>query len=95
MVQSSQDGGTATVSLKKKSPMRLPRYPYLISIPELAICLAGKPHVTKTKLNLNFFPLRLQIPQFTGYYIFQKPVICTNLITCSAKLSLHASERGQ
>jgi len=73
--------------------MRLPRYPSL-SISELAISPAGKAHATKMKLNLNFFPLGLQIPQI-NYCIFENPVICTNLITCSAKLSLHAAERGQ
>jgi len=88
MVQGSQGG---TVPLKKKSLRRLHRYPSLISIPELAICPAVKAHVTK---NLNFFPLRLQIPQIS-YCIFKKTVICTNLSTCSAKLSLHAAERGQ
>jgi len=41
-----------------------------------------------------FFPLALPIPQIS-YCIFKKPVICINLITCSAKLSLHAAERGQ
>jgi len=66
----------------------------LISILELAICLVGKTHVTNMKLNLNFFPLGLQIPQISDC-IFKKPVICTNLITCSAKLSLPAAERGQ
>jgi len=30
---------------------------------ELAISLVDKAHVTKMKLNLNFFPLGLQIPQ--------------------------------
>jgi len=84
----------ATVSLKKRGPRRLPRYPSLISIPELAICLVGKAHVTKMKLDLNFFPLGLQIPQISRC-IFRKPVICRNLITCSAKLSLHAAECGQ
>jgi len=83
-----------TVSLKKRDPRRLPPYPSLISIPELAICLVGKAHVTKMKLSLNFFPLGLQIPQIS-YCIFKNPVICTNLITCSAKISLHAAERGQ
>jgi len=29
------------------------------------------------------------------FCIFEKPVIYTNLITCSAKLSLHAAEPGQ
>jgi len=33
-------------------------------------------------LNLNFFPLRLQIPQIR-YCIFKRLVICTNLITCT------------
>jgi len=51
-------------------------------------------YVLKLKQNLNFFPLGLQIPQ-ASYCIFWKPVICTNLTTCSAKLSLHAAERGQ
>jgi len=41
-----------------------------------------------------FFPLGLQIQQ-RSYCIFKKPVICTNLITCSAKLSLPAADRGQ
>jgi len=72
----------------------MPRYPSLISIPELAISLVGKAHVIKMNLNLNFFPLGLQIPQIS-YCIFEKPVIYSNLITCSAKLSLHAAERGQ
>jgi len=49
MVQSSQEGDT--VSLKKRAPRRLPRYPSLISIPELAISLVGKAHMTKMKLN--------------------------------------------
>ena len=82
--------GGGTVSLKKRDPRRLPRYPSLISIPELAISLVGKAHVTKMKLNLNCFPLGLQIPQIS-YCIFAKPVIYTNLITCSAKISLHAA----
>jgi len=72
----------------------MPRYPSLISIPEFAISLVGKAHVIKMNLNLNFFPLGLQIPQIS-YCIFEKPVIYSNLITCSAKLSLHAAERGQ
>ena len=72
----------------------MPRYPSLISIPELAISLVGKAHVIKMNLNLNFFPLGLQIPQIS-YCIFEKPVIYSNLLTCSAKLSLHAAERGQ
>jgi len=83
-----------TVSLKKRSPRQLSRYPSLISISELAVSLAGKAHVTTMKLNLNFFPVGLEIPQIT-YCIFENPVICTNLITCSGKLSLHAAERGQ
>jgi len=41
----------------------MPRYPSLISIPVLAICLVGKEHATKMKLNLSFFPLGLQIPE--------------------------------
>jgi len=83
-----------TVSLKKRGPRRLSPYPSLISILEFAICLVGKAHVTKLELSLNFFPLGFQIPQIS-YCIFKKPVICTNLITCSAKLSLHAAECGQ
>jgi len=43
-----------TVSLKKRGPRRLPRYPSLKSMTELAICLIGKAHVTKVKLNFNF-----------------------------------------
>ena len=66
----------------------------LISISELAISHVGKARVTKMKLNLNFFPSGLQIPQIS-YCIFKKTVICTNLITCSAMLSLQAVERGQ
>jgi len=79
---------------KNEGPEATASLTFLISIPELAISLVGKAHVTKIKLNLNFFPLGLQIPQMS-YCIFEKPVICTNLITCSAKLSLHAAERGQ
>jgi len=90
-MQSSQGG---KVSLKKRSLRRLPRYPSLISISELAISLVGKSHMIKMNLILNFFPLGLQIPQIS-YCIFEKPVIYTNLITCSAKLSLHEAERGQ
>ena len=62
---------------EKEGPRRLPRYPSLSSILELAICLVGKAHVTKMKLNLYFFTLGLQIPQ-PSYCIFKKPVICTN-----------------
>jgi len=40
------------------------------------------------------FPLGPQISQIS-YCIIKKPVICTNLITCSAKLSLRAAEHGQ
>jgi len=69
---SEKDGPEATASSSS-----------LISILELAICLVGKAHVTKMKLNFNFFPLGLQIPQIS-YCIFRKSVICTNLITCSA-----------
>jgi len=86
--------GVARHLLKRGSPRRMPRYPSLLSIPELAISLVGKAHVIKMNLKLNFFPLGLQIPQ-TSYCIFEKPVIYTNLIACSAKLSLHAAERGQ
>jgi len=46
------------------------------------------------KQNLNFFPLGLEIPQ-VSYFIFKKPMICTNWITCNSKLSLHATERCQ
>ena len=60
MVQSSQGGHGIS---EKDVPRRLPPYPSLISILELAICLVGKAHVTKMKLNLNFFPLGLQILQ--------------------------------
>jgi len=81
------------VSLKKKGPRRLP-HPSLIPILELAIRLVGKAHVTKMKLTLNFFPLGFQILQ-RSYCIFKKPLTCTNLITCSAKLSFPATERGQ
>jgi len=91
MVQSSKRGDGIS---EKDGPRRLPPYLSLISILELAICLVGKAHVTKMKLNLNFFPLELQSPQIR-YYIFKKPVICTNLVTCSAKLSLPAAERSQ
>ena len=54
-----------------------------LSFPELAISLVGKAHVTKMKLNLNLFPLGLQIPQIS-YCIFKKPVICTtfNYVQC-------------
>ena len=71
----------------------MPRYPSLLSIPELAISLVGQAHVIKLNLNLNFFPW-LQIPQISCCS-FEKPVIYTNLITCSDKLFLHAAERGQ
>jgi len=83
-----------TVFLKKRDRRWLPRYPSLISIPELAISLVGKAHVIKMKLNLNFFSLGLPIPQIS-YCIFEKPVIHTNLIICSVKLSLHAAVCGQ
>jgi len=43
------------------------------------------------KLDFNFFPLGLQIPQ-RSHCIFKKRVICRNLISCSAKLSLHAAK---
>ena len=46
------------------------------------------------KLDLKSFPLGLQIPQ-TRYCIFYEPVNCTNLITCSAKLSLNAAKSGK
>jgi len=67
MAQSFQEGGT--VSLKKKGPRRLPRYPSQISIPKLAICLVVKAYVTKMKLNLIFFLLGLKILH-TSYCIF-------------------------
>jgi len=54
MVQSSQ---AVTVSLKKRGQRRLPRYLSLLSILELAICLVGKAHVNKVKLNLDFTPI--------------------------------------
>ena len=79
---------------EKEVPRRLPRYPFLISIPELGISLIGKAHVIKMNLNLNIFSLGLQIPQIS-YCIFEKLVTCTNSITCSAKLSLHAAECGR
>jgi len=76
---------------RKKGPRRMPRCPSLISTPELGICLVGKVHVTKMKLILNLFPLLgVQILQ-TSYCTFNKSVICIKLITCSAKLSLHAA----
>jgi len=53
----------------KEGPGRLSRYLSLKSIPGLGICFAGKVHVTKMKLALNFFPLVLQIPQIS-YCIF-------------------------
>jgi len=84
----------STIFLKKRVPRRLPRYPSRISVLELAIGLVSKAHVTKMKLNLIFFPLEHKIPQ-TSYCIFWKSMICTNLITRSAKISLHAAERGQ
>jgi len=59
VVQNAQEGGTVT--LKKKSPRRLPRYPSLIYIPELAICLIGQAHVTKMKLNLKMFPVGIKL----------------------------------
>jgi len=74
--------------------MRLPLWASRVSIPQLGISLLNKALVAKMKLNLNFFPLGLHILQIS-YCIFKKPVICTNLITCSAKLSLHSAERGQ
>jgi len=55
MVQSSQGGHGIS---EKDGPRRLPPYPSLISILELAISLVGKAHVIKMKLNLNFFPIR-------------------------------------
>jgi len=56
MVQSSQRGHGIS---EKGGPRRLPgyRYPFLISIPELAIRLFSKAHVTKMKLNLTFFSI--------------------------------------
>jgi len=38
---------------------------------ELAICLVGKVHVTKMKLNLNFCPLGFQIPQTNKLYFLE------------------------
>jgi len=82
-VQSSQGG--ARIS-EKEGAETTASISFAISILEFAICLVGKAHVTKMKLNFNFFPLGLQIQQIS-YCIFKKPVICTNLITCSAKPS--------
>jgi len=61
MVQSSQKGGHGIS--EKQRPEATASLSFPISIPELAICLVGKMHVTKIKLNFNFFPLGLQIPQ--------------------------------
>ena len=60
---SEKEGPEATVSLSS---------PNVIS--ELAISHVGKAHVTKSKLNLNFFSLGLQIPQIR-YCIIEKSVI--------------------
>ena len=79
---------------RKKEPEASSSLYSLISIPELAIFLVGKAHVSKVKLDLNFFQLGFQIPQIS-YCILKKSVICTNLTTCSAKLCLHAAERYQ
>ena len=46
-----------TISLEKKGPRLLPRYLSLISIPELGTCFVDKAHVTKMKLDLNYFPI--------------------------------------
>jgi len=51
MLQSSHNGARC---IFKRGPGRLTRYPFLMSIPELAISLVGKAHVSKMKLNLNF-----------------------------------------
>jgi len=88
VVQSSQGGGHGIS--EEDGPRRLPPYPSLISILELAIWLVGKAHVTKMKLNLNVFLIWA-----SNYYIFKNPLISTNLTTCSAKLTLPAAERSQ
>jgi len=91
MVQSSQEGGM--VSLKKTGLRRLLRYPSLISILELAICLVGKTHMANMKQKLNFFSLG-----FSAYKLlfFQEARDLYKFnYTCSAELSLHAAERGQ
>jgi len=57
---------------EKEGQRRLFGYPSSISILELAICLVGKAHVTKMKLNLNFFALGLQIPQIIKVIVFSR-----------------------
>ena len=57
-MQSSQGGWVHGIS-ETDGPRQLPPYPSLISILELAICLVGKAHVTKMKLNLNFIHIRV------------------------------------
>jgi len=44
--------------LWKRWPKATASLSFPISILKLAICLVGKAHVTKMKLNLNFFPSR-------------------------------------
>ena len=90
-MRSSQEGHSISETKGNEATASLS---FPISMRELAICLVGKVHVSKMKRNLNFCPLGLQIPQ-TNYCIFKKPTICKNLITCNAKTSLHAAERGQ
>jgi len=65
MVQSSQGGAQY---LRKKWPEATASLTFSNN-PELVICLVGKAHVTTVKLNLNFFPLGLQIPQ-TSFGVF-------------------------
>ena len=48
----------------------------------------------ENETKFDFFTLGLQIPHIS-YCIFEKPMICTNLITYSAKLCLYEAERGQ
>ena len=76
--------------MKKRGPRRLPRYPFLISNPELAISFVGKTHVAKMKLNLNFFPSRASNSADTSLY-FQEArdlyklnyMQCLAIFTCS------------
>jgi len=55
MVQSSQGGYGIS---EKEEPKTTASLSFPISILELTICLVGKAHVTKMKLNLKFFPVR-------------------------------------
>jgi len=54
MVQSSQGGHGIS---EKEGPEATASLSFTIPIPELAICLVGKVHVTKMKLTL-IFPIR-------------------------------------